>query len=146
MKIDKFTKEYSFLSNFFPVKIIWKGITFPTVEHAFVASKSNNPLFWDEISKLPAKSGGYAKKKGRKITLRNNWEKIKVIMMEEFLRQKFRYPHLEKKLINTYPNFLEEGNTWHDNFWGNCYCNKCKSIEGRNILGKLLMKIREEKI
>jgi len=145
-KIDRFQGENSYLSNFFPVVIIWKGIKFPSVEHAFVASKSTDPHFWNKISKLSAKKAGYAKRLGREIKLRDNWDNIKVSIMEEFLRQKFEYPHLKKKLIATHPKFLEEGNYWCDNFFGNCYCVKCKHIEGRNILGKLLMKIREEMI
>lgn len=37
---------------------------------------------------------------------------------------------------------IVEGNYWHDNYWGNCTCDKCKNIEGQNKLGKILMKIR----
>ena len=37
---------------------------------------------------------------------------------------------------------LIEGNYWHDNYWGNCLCPKCKEIEGQNQLGKILMKVR----
>ena len=38
---------------------------------------------------------------------------------------------------------LIEGNTWHDNYWGVCSCSKCNG-RGKNRLGKLLMKVREE--
>jgi hypothetical protein len=37
-----------------------------------------------------------------------------------------------------------EGNNWHDNTWGNCLCDKCKGIEGKNLLGNILMQVREE--
>jgi len=32
--------------------------------------------------------------------------------------------------------------SWHDNYWGNCYCFKCKDIKGVNKLGEPLMDIR----
>jgi ribA/ribD-fused uncharacterized protein len=142
--INKFDKEYEFLSNFYPVTIFWKGIKFPTVEHAFVASKSLYPVFWHFIANIPAKYAGTAKRKGRDTPSRKDWEDVKLKFMEEFLRQKFSSPNLKMKLLATRDHELTEGNYWHDNFWGDCYCKKCKTVQGMNMLGKLLMKIREE--
>ena len=51
---------------------------------------------------------------------------------------------LKQKLLSTCNSFLVEGNTWHDNYWGNCTCDKCKYKEGQNKLGKILMKFRKE--
>ena len=65
--------------------------------------------------------------------------------MLELLRLKFtQHPDLGDKLRLTGKVLLEEGNRWHDNFWGNCRCQECDDVEGRNILGKLLMKVRDE--
>lgn len=50
---------------------------------------------------------------------------------------------LKKKLLETGDAELIEGNYWHDNTWGQCYCPRCKNKIGENHLGKLLMKIRE---
>ena len=49
---------------------------------------------------------------------------------------------IKEKLLATGNSILIEGNYWHDNFWGNCLCSKCKYIKGRNNLGKILMKRR----
>ncbi len=37
---------------------------------------------------------------------------------------------------------IVEYNHWHDNFWGDCLCDRCKHIDGENMLGKMLMAIR----
>ena len=64
--------------------------------------------------------------------------------MEDYLTCKFAIPELREKLLATKDAELIEGNWWHDNFWGNCLCSKCKDIQGKNMLGKLLMKEREQ--
>ena len=64
--------------------------------------------------------------------------------MEDGLRLKFADPELREMLISTYPHELVEGTTWHDNEWGNCSCERCKNIPGKNKLGKILMKLRTE--
>jgi ribA/ribD-fused uncharacterized protein len=142
--INKFKGEYSFLSNFEPVIIFWKGIKFQSVEHAYVASKSLDPKFWDKISKMGPKTAGKAKIIGSTITKRKDWKNVSLQLMEDFLRQKFSYERFKTKLLSTGNQYLEEGNYWHDNFYGNCICKDCSKIEGKNMLGKLLMKIREE--
>jgi len=53
-------------------------------------------------------------------------------------------PDLRKKLLATGTEELVEGNTWHDNYWGDCSCPECKNIKGRNQLGITLMRVRKE--
>lgn len=79
---------------------------------------------------------------GSKVQLRDNWESIKRLCMLH--RQKFSVPDLKQKLIATEDNRLIEGNHWHDNYWGNCSCIMCESIEGQNWLGRILMHVRFE--
>jgi Lar family restriction alleviation protein len=76
--------------------------------------------------------------------LRDDWEYIKDEVMEKLLKEKFSTPCLKQKLIETKGNKLVEGNVWHDNYWGDCKCHKCKNKKGLNKLGKILMKIRHE--
>lgn len=64
--------------------------------------------------------------------------------MEECLRSKFADPVLKQKLLATGDEELVEGNYWHDNTYGNCSCERCKDIIGRNMLGNILMKLRTE--
>ena len=142
VSIAVFNGEYAFLSNFYESKIVYKGITFPTVEHAFQAAKS---LSEEEQAAISiAKTPSIAKRLGRKVLLRPDWEEIKEKVMYECVKEKFKNPVLRIKLLNTYPAELIEGNVWHDNYWGNCSCEKCKNIEGKNNLGKILMKVRNE--
>lgn len=79
-----------------------------------------------------------AKKMGRQVKLRKDWEDIKLQVMEKALRLKFQDSTLRKKLIATGDEELVEGNPWGDRYWG------VYNGSGKNKLGKLLMKIRKE--
>ena len=139
--IDNFTNEYGFLSNFYESKIVYEGIEYPTVEHAFQAAKTFDKKEREYIASL--KTPSLAKRAGRRVELRRDWEEIKEDVMLECLRLKFAIPELRKKLLATNDTWLMEGNTWHDNYWGNCTCDKCKSIVGKNRLGHLLSVLRK---
>lgn len=146
MTIDKFDGEYAFLSNFYPSPIQYEidtdcFITAQTVEHAFQAAKACHEA--DEGWVLQAKTPGEAKRRGRSIYLNPKWEEYKEDAMLKFLRQKFAIPELRDKLLATGDAILIEGTTWHDNYWGICSCNKCNG-HGKNRLGTLIMKVREE--
>lgn len=136
-KIDRFDGEHSFLSNFHPSPIWHIGLEFPTVEHAFQWMKTVDPEERESIRL--ASTPGRAKRLGRRASLRPNWEEIKVDAMEMLLRIKFAEgTPLRKQLDATSPAELIEGNHWGDTFWGVC------RGAGRNQLGLLLMKIRDE--
>ena len=140
--IDFFDGEYAFLSNFYNASCIFEEKFYPTVEHAFQAAKSLDHAERDWIAATG--SPGLAKRLGRRINLRPDWEKVKFDVMEECLRSKFADPVLKQKLLATGNEELVEGNYWHDNTYGNCSCEKCKDIIGRNMLGNILMKLRTE--
>lgn len=133
--IDYFWDEHRFLSNFDKVPISYEGITYPTSENAFQAAKSLNPDIRKEFVNL---TPGQAKKKGRHIDLRPDWETVKLQIMEDILRIKFTTPRYKQLLLNTGDAVLIEGNTWNDTYWGVC------NGVGENHLGQLLMKIRNE--
>ena len=61
----------------------------------------------------------------------------------ELWTAQYRYPG-PHRLLSTSNATLVEGNWWHDNFWGDCYCPKCKGIPGANTLGRLLMELRSK--
>lgn len=134
--IDRFNGKYVFLSNFYPSPITIDRVEYPTVEHAFQASKT---LSRGERQMIAyAVSPGKAKRMGRKLNLRSDWEEVKVACMLELARLKFTEPNLKAKLLATGDVELIEGNTWNDTFWGVC------RGEGQNQLGKILMKVRKE--
>ena len=85
-----------------------------------------------------ATTPGRAKRMGRVVPLRSDWEQVKDSIMEELIRSKFQDRSLAFMLWSTGSKELIEGNSWHDTYWGMC------NGVGRNQLGKILMKIREE--
>lgn len=146
--ISKFEGEYEFLSNFYPSKIIYEPYIFEdrhlyadTVEHAFQAAKAADRI--EELNIIMAPTPGKAKRLGRKCQLRSDWEEVKDNVMRKFLCKKFAIPELRQKLLDTGDAYLIEGNHWHDNHFGICYCEKCNG-RGQNKLGQLLMEIRKE--
>jgi len=142
--ISSFRGDYAFLSNFFELRIPIQhdNVSYPTVEHFFQAMKSLNPTVRSTIAALV--HPGAAKKYGRSVQLRPDWEDAKISVMRFGLLLKFAAnPELKNQLLYTIESILVEGNYWHDNVWGNCLCPKCVDIEGQNLLGYLLMETRE---
>lgn len=144
MKIDCFDGKYAFLSNFYssPISPFNDGIVYPTVEHAFQAYKTTDINKRKEIA--AQSTPGKAKHLGRHVEIRDDWQEIRINVMYTALKEKFKDLELRTKLLSTGNAELIEGNTWSDNFWGDCHCPKCRGIKGENNLGKLLMKIRED--
>lgn len=135
--IDQFRGEYRWLSNFWPAEVVLYGKTYPTIEHAYQAAKCADPADRDWI--CGAVSAGIAKKRGREVKKRWDWEFVKLWVMADLLRQKFAPKTiLANKLLATGDQKLVESNSWGDTFWGVC------GGKGHNHLGKLLMKIRSE--
>ena len=140
--IVEFDGQYDFLSNFYPSSILYEGIVYPTNEHFFQAMKTLDIETRKAIAAAP--TPGAAKRMGRHVSLRPDWEKIKVDIMMLGLRLKFKDPELAAKLIATGDEELVEGNWWCDQFWGSCNCSKHIRTPGRNVLGMLLMELRKE--
>ena len=141
MVIDKFDGQYAFLSNFYESPITDGTSMFPTVEHYFQAAKTDT--MQDYLAIARAKTPGESKRLGRKVHLRSDWEQVKDQVMLDALRKKFAIPELREKLLATGDADLIEGTVWHDQYWGICNCDRCKG-KGINILGKLLIQVREE--
>ncbi len=134
--IISFRDEYFFLSNFYPVEIKLDGIVYPNAEAAFQAQKTLDVEERRKFSML--KNPVQAKRLGRKVKLRDDWEEVKLYIMSEIVSQKFlQHPHLIEMLLQTGDEELVEGNKWGDRFWGVC------KGKGKNHLGKILMKIRD---
>jgi N-glycosidase YbiA len=136
LAIERFDGEYRWLSNFYPAAVTLDGVIYPTVEHAYQAAKTLDRAERLGIGLKP--TPGQAKRAGRHVTLRPDWDAIKVDVMEGLLRQKFSSADLRNKLVDTGEEMIVEGNTWGDTFWGVC------RGEGKNTLGRLLMLIRHE--
>ena len=141
-RIDDFSGAYHALSNFSPARVTLDGVTYPTVEHAYQAAKNLEPEVREGIRN--ASTPELARKMGRKLAQRPDWHETRVEVMRDLVRQKFAgRPDLRKLLLATGDAELVEGNTWHDNFWGQCRCPRCAATPGLNWLGRILMEVRE---
>jgi ribA/ribD-fused uncharacterized protein len=145
--IQKFEGRYGFLSNFYPCLIEHKGISYPSVEHFYVAMKCNGPQFMNGVQYTPADfremiaripHPGTVKKLGKKMSIRSDWNEKKLDFMNWGVREKFKDIKLVEMLLDTGDEELVEGNIWNDTFWGVC------DGKGKNHLGKILMKVRDE--
>lgn len=152
--IRSFRGPYNFLSNFYPCVIrvaimsmapaVLEDVDFPSVEHAFQAMKiePSSPerrLLMRQFT-APQVTAGEAKRLGRKIQLRDDWEEVKRSIMHSLLLTKFTSnQNLRDRLVDTGDAELVEGNTWGDTYWGVIHNG---FGPGENHLGKLLMEIR----
>ena len=149
--IDKFEGKYRFLSNFYPCQIEHNGIIYNSVETYYIAMKVTDMQFINgvyytaaDFRKLVSKMNpSEAKKLGRRVKLRREWDNKKLDFMNWAVREKFKNEKLAELLLLTGNEELIEGNWWHDNFYGSCSCSKCGN-KGSNNLGKLLMIVRDE--
>lgn len=133
--ITSFRDEYEYLSNFYEAKITYDGITFRNSEAAYQAQKCADRIDKEYFFNLPAK---LAKKVGRRVEMVDNWDEIKLDVMQKIIDAKFdQHPELAEKLISTGDEYIEEGNYWKDTFWGVC------DGVGENHLGKILMNTRQ---
>ena len=131
--ITAFLEGYFFLSNYYEVSITYNGITYQNNEAAFQAQKSSIPEEFKDLNPTEAK------KLGRQVSLRPDWESVKVKVMREIVHEKFaQNPDLAQRLIDTGDEYLEEGNTWGDMVWGTV------NGQGANLLGQILMAERRE--
>lgn len=141
-QITRFINEYAFLSSFHTSTVRWDGRLWKSVEHAYQAAKTLDAKQRDMIQ--AAKTPGEAKRIGQAITLRPDWDDVKLNIMRELIHEKFMNPFLRHRLLETGEAELIEINFWNDKFWGVC------RGEGKNHLGRILMderdSIREELI
>lgn len=136
--IDSFRGKYYFLSNFFPAEVTYNGLTYQNNEAAFQAQKTYSKEERIEFTTLEPRD---AKRRGRRVRLRRDWEQVKDRIMEEIVRAKFsQNEELKEQLLATGDAQLVEGNRWNDRYWG----VDIRSGVGENHLGKILMKVRSE--
>lgn len=136
-RIERFDGKYAFLSNFAPIPVRFLGNRYWTAEHAYQAQKTDRAYEREPI--IHSKNPVRAKRLGRQVTMRRDWDEVKVDVMRLIVVAKFTQSHKAYiQLLDTRNAELIEGNYWHDTFWGVC------NGKGQNILGVLLMETREQ--
>jgi ribA/ribD-fused uncharacterized protein len=131
--------DYGCFSNFAPYPIQVDGKQWPTSEHYFQAQKFEDLEHQETIKK--AKSPMIAARMGRdrKKPLRPGWEAIKIAVMRKAVRAKFtQHEDIREILLSTGDAPIVE-HTDNDSYWGDG-----GDGSGKNILGRILMEIREE--
>lgn len=132
-----FRGAFDFLSNFHPARVVVGGICYQNAEAAFQSQKC---LDAEERATFANLTAVKAKRRGRQVKLRPDWDAVRLSVMEEVVRAKFtQNPDLAARLIATGTMPLEEGNSFGDTFWG----VDVRTGKGENHLGKILMMVRE---
>lgn len=136
--VKEFKGEHNWLSNFYPCRIEYKGLVYPSAEHAYMAQKNDSET-WKKQCADDSNPPSLIKKMSYMQPLRKDWENVKLGIMKEVLTVKFNKPVFTQRLLKT-EGEIQEGNTWGDKFWG----VDLVSGEGHNQLGRIIMEIREE--
>lgn len=132
--ITSFRGEHALLSNFALTPIRLGGVVYPTAENAFQAAKNPGE---DYRLSLCALSPAQARRAGRQVQLRLDWNRVRDQIMLGILTQKFRPGTAAfRVLMSTGDAPIVEENTWGDTYWGRCHG------VGSNRLGVMLMSLR----
>lgn len=129
--------EHRFLSNFWMAEVSFEGVLYPSNEHAYQAAKTLDPFGRVRIQTL--ETPGRAKREGQKLDLREDWDIVRLEVMEALVTDKFtRHQKLRFLLLATGERPIFEANHWGDHFWG----VDVKTGEGENHLGLILVRVR----
>jgi len=135
-----FRKELAFLSNFYEAPFEINGVKYKTVEHYFQSEKATGSKDKEKI--INAKTPAEAKRLGKQIELRSDWDEVKdQVMFDGILNKFLQNKDIAEKLIKLEGEIVEY-NKWHDNYWGFCLCKKCQGRKKLNKTGKMLMEVR----
>jgi len=142
MEIIKFYKvndPYGEFSNFASSPIVLEAQVWQTVEHYFQASKFEDFRIGDAIRLMKSPMDAAMEGRNRANKLKSNWEEIKNGVMYKGLTAKFKQnPKLKKLLLET-ANMTIIEHTANDSYWADG-----GDGSGTNMLGILLMRVREE--
>lgn len=127
----------NWFSNFVTSPIEVEGYMWPSVENFYQSRKTTDIK---ERAKFLYCTPSEAKREGRKVTMRPDWEKVKYEMMKQGLWAKFSSGKWREKLLATGDEMIIEWNNWRDDIWG----VPINTNKGQNLLGQALMEIRNE--
>jgi ribA/ribD-fused uncharacterized protein len=114
-------------------------VRFPSGEHAFQAAKASTHIEHERIRL--ASTPLAAKRLGRQAPLPAGWDHRRGQIMLAVLRAKFAVPALGELLLSTGEQLLAEDSP-HDPVWG-CR-DRAGGYTGQNLLGRALMRVRDE--
>lgn len=151
--IRNWYQDFWFLDNSYEVPIAFGALVYPSVTHAFAAAQAESLDLKLEISKAPlsAIEGLFSKIGAPPSDFRGP------DTMRKLLEYKFGVTKLLEQmtpfqvkmacqLIFTGRRPLIYGNMVCNEFWGDCACPKHLEVRGKNVLGGLIMSVREKLI
>lgn len=127
------SEEYGWLSNFHRARQVVLDTEYPTNEHFYQSMK----CAIDDDAEMIRLAGtpSEAKRLGQLVLRRPDWDEVRVGFMLLGLLAKFQQnPDLRERLLATGDATLHEDSPT-DLFWGK---------KGQDMLGRLLMQVREE--
>lgn len=133
------------LTNYYMCDVEIDGLHFSSSEAAYHSQKFIDKDIKQLMTKLiPDESKHVSRELSRYI--RKDWENVKYDIMKKVVMKKFEQnSDCLIDLLNTEDMELIEDTTgWHDNIWGECTCEECKNKEHKNLLGKILMEVRQQ--
>ena len=133
-------EKYGCFSNFYEGPFEIDGLTWPTTEHYFAAMKTMDVSQRDAIRKAATPLD--AKRMGRVVTLRPDWEDVKYEVMLDALKAKFGNNLKLKEILLSTGDALIYEDSPYDKVWGTG--QKGGVGTGHNLLGKALMQVRSE--
>lgn len=140
VRFFKITDAYGCFSNFWKCEIFYQQDVYPTSEHLYQARKyeGTDDTYMDLIRRADtAWDAAALGRRGRNI--RQNWDDIRVMIMEDVLMLKFgQNPDLRKVLLATEDREIQEV------FPGEEFWSAGPEGNGKNMLGKTLMKVRDK--
>jgi ribA/ribD-fused uncharacterized protein len=139
IKFYRTNEKFGCFSNFSQHPIFLDGQHWKTSEHYFQAQKFEHPK--DQLAVQKAKTAMQAARIGRDRyrKLKSDWEEIKDDLMRKAVRAKvMQHPQVKETLLSTNDAMIIE-HTKNDNYWADG-----GDGSGKNMLGKILMEIRDE--
>jgi N-glycosidase YbiA len=134
------TKDpHGYMGNFWKGRIWVYHRWWDTTEAAYQAQKTSVEA--EVLAIQQAKKPMEARDLGQKVTIRDNWDVIKDMVMYECVLAKFlQHKSIRDQLIATgNEELVEDTTTSNDMYWG---CGADGT--GKNMLGQILMRVRRE--
>jgi ribA/ribD-fused uncharacterized protein len=139
IKFWKAGGEFGCLSNFSYHPVIIDGVRYKTSEHYFQSEKFIDSTNKKDVIGAPTPHEAAKMGRDRSRPLRKDWEQVKDSIMEKVLIEKInQHPEVKKILLKTGSEEIVEDSPI-DYYWG---CGGDGT--GKNTLGKLWMKIRDQ--